>query len=127
MNIRHRPRAQLFLMEFLVVLLLFALCSAVCLSAFVRAERISRDSAAANQALALAQSVAEEIKAAGGAAAGDEEGFDRGDFHVQIRQTVEDQLLVATVTVSPREQTHRSLCQIQVKKYLPEEPYGNNR
>ena len=121
MNQRNQSKSQLFMMEFLVVLLLFAVCAAICISAFVRADHISRDSVQLNRALTLAQSVAEEIKATG-MVNGEEPGdLYNDDFYVRIDRVVEDQMLIADNSVSRKDDANNRICQIQVKKYLPEE------
>ena len=121
MNQRNQSKSQLFMMEFLVVLLLFAVCAAICISAFVRADHISRDSVQLNRALTLAQSVAEEIKATG-MVNGEEPGdLYNDDFYVRIDRVVEDQMLIADISVSRKDDSNNKICQIQVKKYLPEE------
>lgn len=51
-----------FLMEMLVVVGFFILCSAVCISVFVKADRISREARDMNQAVLMAESLAESIK-----------------------------------------------------------------
>ena len=121
MNQRNQSKSQLFMMEFLVVLLLFAVCAAICISAFVRADHISRDSVQLNRALTLAQSVAEEIKATGMVSGEEPADLYNDDFYVRINRVVEDQILIANITVSRKEDANNTICQIQVKKYLLEE------
>jgi hypothetical protein len=118
MNQRNQSKSQLFMMEFLIVLLLFAVCSAICISAFVRADHISRDSVQLNRALTLAQSVAEEIKATGLVNGEVPTYFFNDDFYVRIDRVVEDQILIADITVSRKDDANNRICQIQVKKYL---------
>lgn len=60
-----RNKASLVLMEQLVMILVLALASAVCLSAFVRSDQISRETEQKTQAAFACQSVAETVKAAG--------------------------------------------------------------
>lgn len=55
----------LFLMEFMFVVLFFALSSAVCLTMFANADRMSRESEQLNQAVLYAQDAAERFKAEG--------------------------------------------------------------
>lgn len=61
-----RSRTTLALMEQLIMVLVFALAAALCVQAFARADRISRDSAARDGAVAAAESMAEEWKSCGG-------------------------------------------------------------
>ena len=121
MNQRNQSKSQLFMMEFLVVLLLFAVCGAICISAFVRADHISRDSVQLNRALTLAQSVAEEIKATGLINGEEPENLYNDEFFLRVDRVVEDQIMIADITVSPKDDANNKICQIQVKKYLPEE------
>lgn len=58
-----KNKASLALMEQLVILLVFALCAALCLQAFVAADGIARENQARDQALILAQNTAESLKA----------------------------------------------------------------
>lgn len=57
-----RDRTSLLLMEQLVMLLVFALAAALCLQAFVTANRRSRTMADRDKAAVLCQSVAETLK-----------------------------------------------------------------
>ena len=58
-----RSKASLFLMEQLVMVLVFALAAALCLQVFVRAEEISLETARRDEAVFLAQNAAEMLKA----------------------------------------------------------------
>lgn len=58
-------KANLFLIELVCNLLIFALCAAVCVGLLVHARRISQESTRLTQAVYLAQSIAEEWKATG--------------------------------------------------------------
>ena len=57
-----RSKTPLALMELLVMVLVFALASAICVRIFVRSDEISRTSEAVSRAALEAQDVAEEIK-----------------------------------------------------------------
>ena len=57
-----RSKASLFLMEQLVMLLVFALAAALCLSVFVRANEISSQTAKRDEAVRIAQNAAEILK-----------------------------------------------------------------
>ena len=61
-----KNKISLLLMEQLVMVLVFALAAALCLSAFVSADRISRETAQRDEAVALAQNAAEVLKATAG-------------------------------------------------------------
>ncbi|MGI6199244.1 MAG: hypothetical protein ACOYJA_00570 [Christensenellales bacterium] len=60
-----RSKSSLFLLELMVVLLLFALSSTVCVKLFAQAKLISRHSADTTMAVLHAQQVAERIKSQG--------------------------------------------------------------
>ena len=60
-----KNRASLFLMEQLVMLLVFALCAALCLGAFARADALSADVRRRSEAAILAQNAAELLKSTG--------------------------------------------------------------
>ncbi len=61
-----KSRAPLVLMELVVMVLVFALASALCLHAFVLSRRLSDRSLLADEALLLAQNAAETLKLTGG-------------------------------------------------------------
>ena len=64
MNRNAFSKSQVFLMEFILVILFFALCGAICIKAFVKADTLSRESRELNQGMLLAQSAVECVKAA---------------------------------------------------------------
>lgn len=57
-----KNRTSLVLMEQLVMVLVFALAAAVCLQLFAKADAISCQTARRDEAVILAQSVAEQLK-----------------------------------------------------------------
>lgn len=59
---RQHSRSAVFLIEILLALLIFALCSSVCAGLLVRAYRLSKESGSLNQAVIAAQSGAEAFK-----------------------------------------------------------------
>lgn len=61
-----RSKAPLALMEQMIMLLVFALASALCLQAFVKSDNISRNSVERDHAALLCQSTAEMIQNCGG-------------------------------------------------------------
>lgn len=67
MRERIRPtKTGLFAIELLIAVGVFTFCAAVCMGLFVRAETISRESEALNEAVNLARDLAECFRAAGG-------------------------------------------------------------
>lgn len=75
-----KSRASLLLVEQLVMTLVFALAAAVCLSCFVKADAISRDSRQKAQAAVLARNAAEQIKA------GQQPEEIQGDYRVETEK-----------------------------------------
>lgn len=61
-----KSRAPLVLMELVVMVLVFALASALCLHAFVLSRQLAHRSLLADEALLLAQNAAETLKLTGG-------------------------------------------------------------
>ena len=58
-----RNKASLLLLALLGMILVFALCAALCLQCFVAADRICEETALRDQAVLLAQNTAESLKA----------------------------------------------------------------
>lgn len=71
-----RSKASLFLMEQLVMVLVFALAAALCIQVFVRAEEISLETARRDEAVAVARNAAELLKAGRDAAAAEAEPYE---------------------------------------------------
>lgn len=61
-----KSKAPLILMEQMAMLLVFALAAALCLQAFVKSDSISSRARDRDQAVTLAQTVAETVRASGG-------------------------------------------------------------
>ena len=61
-----RSKAPLAMMEQIVMLAVFALAAALCLQAFVKSDRMSKDSEARDRAMTLCQSAAEAVRHSGG-------------------------------------------------------------
>ena len=61
-----KNKTSLLLMEQLVMVLVFALAAALCLAAFVKADRISQETVRRDEAVLLAQNAAEVLKATSG-------------------------------------------------------------
>ena len=61
-----KNKTPLVFMELLVMVLVFALAAALCLNCFVYADRLSRETAARDQAAFLAQNTAETLKSCRG-------------------------------------------------------------
>jgi len=61
-----KNKTSLLLMELLVMVLMFALAAALCLTAFVKADQISRETVRRDEAVLLAQNAAQVLKATSG-------------------------------------------------------------
>ena len=77
---RGAPRANLFLLELVLDLFVFALCAAVCVGLLVRAHGLSRKSGRLTQAVYLAQTAAETWRSHG-------DGADRTVDGYQVQHT----------------------------------------
>lgn len=80
-----KNKTSLLLMEQLVMVLIFALAAALCLSVFVKADQISRETVRRDEAVLLAQNAAEVLKATSGdvdRAAANE----TGDYRLEIER-----------------------------------------
>ncbi len=55
----RKQHSGIFMMEMIIVVFFFILCSSVCILVFVKGDRMSRDAADLNQSVLIAQSVAE--------------------------------------------------------------------
>ncbi|QIB68502.1 hypothetical protein Ami103574_03845 [Aminipila butyrica] len=122
---RKQSSAQLFLMEFICVAAFFALCAALCLNAFVKADNMSRDGRALNQALLTAQSMAETIKgmedpssSAIAQAAEEISTATAGRFMVGVQEQTTDQLLEAEITIYEGADEKQEVCTLSVSRYL---------
>lgn len=80
-----RSRASLALMEQLIMILVFALAAAICLQAFVKAEAISLETQRRDEAMVLAQNVAEVLRGTGGNFA-QAENLAQDAYHVEIEK-----------------------------------------
>lgn len=120
MSKRNYAKSELFLMEFIVVILFFSLCAAICISAFVKANTISEDSKSLNHAVILAQSAAEKIKATGKVDQ-DYLGKYNDRYILKVETTVEDEILTAQIRVYDKEDMKKEICSLAVMKYLPDE------
>lgn len=124
MSRRTDTKSQIFIMEFIVVVLFFSLCVGTCISGFVKANRISEDSKAMNHGILLAQSAAECIKVS------DYEDIDaklnrlvypvaeQEGYHLDVSKSMDKQMLTAVITVWNERGT---ICELSVKKYVMEE------
>ena|SRR5665647_2836019 len=121
MSKNNHTKSELFLMEFIVVILFFSLCTAVCISAFVKANHISEESKLLNGAMILAQSTAEEIKATDDTSGEKYNDYRDDRYYLEVMTEVQDKILVADVAVFDVKNREKEICRLEVKKYLPDE------
>lgn len=79
-----KSKATLFLMEQLVMLLVFALAAALCLNVFARANEISLQTARRDEAVTIAQNAAEMLKYSGDPELA--QAVAEGGFTLEIRE-----------------------------------------
>lgn len=60
---RGTSKSKLFLMEFIFVVLMFAICASICVTVFAKADQLSRRASAINEGTLIAASVIEKVKA----------------------------------------------------------------
>lgn len=96
----ERSKAPLALMEQVIMILVFALASAVCLQAFVYSDRLSRTDEQRQNAMAKAQQVTEYCKANHGdlEKAGGILGADVTEEGLEIRYPEEEMILSLQLT-----------------------------
>lgn len=56
-------KSHMFLIEFICVVMFFAICASLCISGFAKAETLSNKGLLLNRSVAGAETIAEEIKA----------------------------------------------------------------
>ncbi|MFV0517880.1 MAG: hypothetical protein ACK5MV_10845 [Aminipila sp.] len=134
MSRSNSSKSQLFLMEFICVVMFFALSAALCVSAFVKADTVSKNGRNLNEALFLAQTVAETIKAMDnpneetiGQAVKTIQKEKDNDLVLKVENNWEPDMLISKVYVyeSVADLDKKEICDITIKKYLPNgETYG---
>lgn len=121
MSKKNHTRSELFLMEFIVVILFFSLCMAICIGAFVKANHISEESKLLNGAMTLAQSTAEEVKATGNTSVKKYNDYRDDVYYLEVIAEVKDKMLVADIGVFDAKKRGKEICRLEVKKYLSDE------
>ena len=79
-----KNKASLLLMEQLVMVLVFSLAAALCLSVFVKADQISRETVHRDEAVLLAQNAAQVLKATSGDVEQALSTVDVSDYRMEI-------------------------------------------
>ena len=121
MSKRNNTKSELFLMEFIVVILFFSLCTGICINAFVKANHISEESQLLDGAMILAQRTAEEIKATGNTSLEKYNDYSDDTYYLKVKTAVRDKMLVADIGVFDGKNKKKEICRLEVKKYLPDE------
>ncbi len=80
-----KSKASLFLMEQLVMVLVFALSAALCLQVFVKAGELSDQTARRDEAVIIARNAAEMLKASGDAQMVIN-AIDSGEYRLRIQE-----------------------------------------
>lgn len=80
-----KSKASLFLMEQLVMVLIFALAAVLCLGIFVRANKISSETARRDKAVIIAQNAAQMLKKTGDPEL-TQQRVDSGEFMLEIQK-----------------------------------------
>nr|WP_315023093.1 hypothetical protein [uncultured Aminipila sp.] len=128
MNNGNSSKSQIFLMEFICVVMFFALCAALCINAFVKAEGISKEGRELNEALLLAQSMAETIKSMDYPSNNDiDNAVERMNrkgskkYIVKVKDKMQADMLQADIFVYNTKSSKNEICSLSIMKYLPEE------
>lgn len=88
-----KNKTSLLLMEQMVMVLVFALVAALCLTVFVKADRISRDTVRRDEAVLLAQNAAQVLKATSGDVEQAAATADASGYRLEIERTNTENLL----------------------------------
>ena len=88
-----KHKTSLLLMEQLVMVLVFALAAALCLSVFVKADRISQETVRRDEAVLLAQNAAQALKATSGDVEQAIATASESDYRMEIEQIDSHRLL----------------------------------
>ena len=85
-----KHKTPLVLMEMVIMVLVFALASAICLRMFAASEQLSRKNEAVSHAVLLAENAAEELKAARGEWNADSGQIAYGDWTYRLEISEEE-------------------------------------
>lgn len=124
--IKHRDsKSQIFLMEFIIVILFFSICVTICLKAFVEANYMSEESKRINQAILIAESAAECIKASDYKEMDDKlsslvySQVKEKEYNIEVEKQLKNQMVEATIIVC--DEKKKEIYKLKVKKYTPSE------
>ncbi|MHC1724015.1 MAG: hypothetical protein AB9836_12525 [Aminipila sp.] len=124
----NSSKSQIFLMEFICVVMFFALCAALCINAFVKADGMSKEGRELNEALLLAQSLAETIKSMDSPSNEDISTIVdkmnrecRNKYMVKVKDKVQADMYQADIYVYDTKSSKNEICTLSIKKYLPGE------
>src|SRR5665648_831922 len=113
MSKKNHAKSELFLMEFIVVILFFSLCTAICISAFVKANHISEESKLLNGAMILAQSTAEGIKATGDTSGEKYKDYHDDSYYLEVMTEVKKKILLAVMAECDGNNREKEICKIE--------------
>lgn len=108
MNKTNKSHSSLFLIELMIVLVFFALASTVCIQLFVQSHLLSQSTAEQNEAILLAESMAEEFRAADGDISEKEVYYDENwsvcsreeaSYAREVTVRTEDHMKIADISV----------------------------
>lgn len=128
----NSSKSKLFLMEFICVVLMFAVSAAACVSAFAKADYISRQGSVLSEATLIAETAAEKIKMASpdkleAVSEKVEEEVNalyKGMYEVHISTASSKNIFTGDIKVynvkhGNVQHEQDFVCRIEVKKYIP--------
>lgn len=121
MSRRNYAKSELFLMEFILVILFFTICASICITAFVQANNMSEASKTLNKAMILAQSTAERIKATEERRGEGLQAFYEEEYYMEVNTRLQEEMAVSDIFVYQDEKSKKEICRLVVKKYYPGE------
>lgn len=135
----NSSKAKLFLMEFIFVVFMLAVCAVICVSVFVKTDHVSRMATAKNEGILIAEAVIEQVKAV---STGDEEKifgavskivketnykYDK-EYSVSVNYDIKDRMLRGKCVVKSK--VLGKICELPLTKYVVElngkEAYKDN-
>ena len=129
MGRQQMSKTHMFLMEFICVVLFFALCASLCVTAFVKADEISQKGLDKNTSLLVAQNIAEQVKSLDQVTEGtweeiysivsEESVLLEEGKEVYVESSLEEGMLQVHIVI--QDERDQEVCDLTVKKYIPEQ------
>ncbi|MBE6679601.1 MAG: hypothetical protein E7598_03670 [Ruminococcaceae bacterium] len=113
-------KAPLFLIEFLIMLLVFSVSCAICLKVFSKAELISLENELRDDAIIETQNIAEKIKGTdsfehlGAAFDGEKWVIDKGNYHILITKKESSHPLLCIAEIEAADKNGTELFSFEV-------------